>query len=391
MKLVQLIRPLFITAIGLHAALLLVPIGPDESAVIEEIELSELSTNTAQERIEKSASTSPGALPVPDPNATTVIPAAGTVKPPTVIRSAPQPRTAATPRTATTSTSRRPASREASRATAGRTGTNQAGSSAATPSTTTASASTSSDSASSPSESNARNGSSSSASSSTTRTFIAPSEDTFTDNATERSASDDSNSNMQAFSGRASSAQTSNTQTVEVEEPITVAALLAKVTQELPDDFRLFVANLNQSLTYSAKNTDDESADANRANWQSTIQSQANVGQIEQIATTASDLTQIDYPVESSLEAEGIELSRCLDPWPQPAEIGVLFDSRGEVVGEPELIRSTGYSALNDEIKATVAAYEDFPGDRNSKAYTFEVEVNYDADTCVSLSELREN
>lgn len=378
MKLVQLIRPLLITAIGLHAALLFVPIGPDEAVVVEDVELSELSAGESTKN-DKATPPSPGALPVPDPNVTTAATAAKTAAAPaTVARSATSraatPRTAASARSATATRSAANATNTPSPA------SNTSGSSSSGSSTNTAS------NGSSNSGSTDSNGTA--ASSTGRRTFIA----TSGDSSSEESSSTERNVASNSASGSNSDSQSSNTQTVDVETPLTVSSLLAKVTQEIPQDFQAFVDTLHRSLTYSAKNTDDASADDTRADWQATIQSQANVGQIGQMPTAEiSDLTEIDYPLESSLKLDGRSLSRCLDPKPAPAEIGVLFDSRGEIVGEPELIRSTGYGALNEEIQALVTAYDDFPRDRNSKAYTFEVEVNYDAESCVSLTNLRED
>jgi len=162
------------------------------------------------------------------------------------------------------------------------------------------------------------------------------------------------------------------------------------VTRDLPKSLLDLASRLDQSLTYSADNTDDASAQEARDAWRADIQKQANVGQIERMPPTEiAELTQIEYPIESSLKSEGRSLRRCLTQDPKTAEVGVLFDSQGDVADEPRLLRSTGYGALNEEIKALVSAYDDFPSDRASKAYSFEVEVFYDSELCVTAVELQ--
>jgi len=46
---------------------------------------------------------------------------------------------------------------------------------------------------------------------------------------------------------------------------------------------------------------------------------------------------------------------------------------------------------VDEEIKAIAATQDNFPSDRNSKAYSFEVEVNYDENACVALNELKDD
>jgi hypothetical protein len=170
-----------------------------------------------------------------------------------------------------------------------------------------------------------------------------------------------------------------------------VAALADSAS--VSDDLLKEVSELSELLAYSEADTDDRSASQNRADWIADIQRQANVGTIESIEPTEiSDLTEIAYPIEVSEQAdmEARSLSLCLEKVPHNAEVGVLFDAQGDVADEPALLRSTGYAAINDEIIATVLGYEDFPPNRSSKAYLLEFDINYDAETCVSLEELKE-
>ncbi len=360
MKFVQLLRPLFFVALGLHALALFLPYGEPETVVIEDVELFEAS----QERPNTLPSTPPSALPVPDLNATT-----GT-------KPKPAPSSASTSAVNTASnaaaTQRTATPRRVARATNTRPATSNRSAPSSAPNS---SASDSADSNSSQAMSQTRQPTDSNRSDSSGNTlaiFEPPIEDPGTNVAA---------ANSDASNRSGNTARDSN---------LSIDTLLAKVTQQMPDSLRDFVAALDKSLTYSAENTDDASAQKAREAWQANIQRQANVGQIERMQPAEiTDLTQIEYPIESSLKAEGRSLRRCLTEDPKSAEVGVLFDAQGNVVDEPVLLRSTGYGALNEEIKATVVAYKDFPSDRASKAYTFEVEVFYDSELCITAAELQ--
>ncbi|MEL6882442.1 MAG: hypothetical protein AAFP09_18095, partial [Cyanobacteria bacterium J06607_10] len=74
MKLIQIIRPLFFVAVGLHVLVLFVPVGASDPEVIEDVELSELSED-------KKPAAAPGPSPVPDPNVAAAPAAATAAKP----------------------------------------------------------------------------------------------------------------------------------------------------------------------------------------------------------------------------------------------------------------------------------------------------------------------
>ena len=355
MKFVQLLRPLFFVALGLHALALFLPYGEAETAVVEDVELSEVA---------KSSSAAPsGTLPVPDPNVTT-----GTKPQP----SAPGALTPTAKAAASVVASRRPAA-PASTAAADsrRAAANRQG----------ASSSATTGSASSPGNDSAASG---------TRTRSQAEQSTAEDSNQTNSAND-SDSGLAVFEPPIEDPGADATDANDASDSnAAVSALLAKVTRELPNSLRDFAAKIDQSLTYNAENTDDASAQQAKDEWQSDMQQQANVGPIEPMPPAQiAELTQIEYPIESSLKSAGRSLRRCLTEDPKTAEVGVRFDARGNVADEPRLLRSTGYSALNEEIKAMVAAYDDFPSDRASKAYTFEVEVFYDNELCITAEGLQ--
>ena len=367
MKLVQLIRPLFLTAVGLHVLVLFVPIGPTEPevAVIEDVAFEPLSDKSA------GASSAASALPVPDPNVSTATTAKTSAKASASRSATAVVPPASRPPVATTRTVTTPSNRTASRV--------SAPNATATPSSPSSRRATNSNTSNTPT-----------AQSEQSRNFIAVLDEEAPDPGAERQGRQNSDRTPPSSSASVRPSSGSPSSGSGTNAPLTLSALLSDVTQQMPDSLRAFANKLNRSLSYSAKDTDDESATQAREDWQENIQKQANVGQIERFPPAEiTELTQIEYPIESSIEADGQLLNRCLEKAPHSAEIGVLFDAQGNIVDQPAVLRSTGYSALNEEIKAIVAAYEDFPSDRAAKAYAFEVDVFYDSEGCVSLDTLK--
>lgn len=370
MKLIQVIRPLFFVAVGLHVLVLFVPVGAsDDPDVIEDVELSEVSE-------EKPALPPTGQLPVPDPN----------------VAAAPATATAAKPAAA----ARRPAARAAA------TSSTAAARSTAAPNVAVADASAT-----------PRPGS---ATPSPNPSSNRPERQPVT-SSTDNSSDDDQGggSFLSTFIENEAgdeSADSSNGGADDNNQTSVLTALLGKVTQDLSAPFREFSRQLGTSLAYDQSNTGDTSADERFSQWKESLQREANVGTVEQLEPSElSGLATVAYPIESSVQTvsivqtddqtirlRGRNISICLPEDPHDAEVGVLLDAQGDVVDEPVIIRSTGYEALNNEIKAKVIAFEDFPRDgeasptenRTPKAYRFEVEIDYDAESCVSLADLKE-
>lgn len=376
MKLIQIIRPLFFVAVGLHVLVLFVPVGASDPEVIEDVELSELSED-------KKPAAAPGPSPVPDPN----------------VAAAPAAATAAKP---AATTGRRPAARATRAAATARPATPAATARPATPNVAVnSSSSTPSNNRQpvTPSPDNDANSSDNDSNDAQGGSFLS----TYLDEDANENGANENNDN---------SSTTEDSGATSV-----LTALLAKVTQELPQHFQVFSQQLGDSLVYDASNTTDGSADARRARWRETLRQQSNINTVEQLASADLDplaldsLTKVAYPIESSVQKDSVvqvdgheiglherTISLCLSEEPHDAEVGVVINAQGEVVDEPMIIRSTGYEALNNEIKAKVDAFEDFPRDgeasptenRTLKAYRFEVEVDYDAESCVSLADLKE-
>ena len=377
MKLVQFLRPLFLVALGLHGLVMFLPTGEGE-VINEDIALEELSAEQAA----SAKPPVPGSLPVPDPNVSTAAKpkAAPAASSPSGVAARPP----VNPRAAASSAAKASASARARR--------NAASGSGGEGRASGGSASSGNDS----SDRNANNQSSSQGNASEQN------------NSTIRNqnSEDESNQEAERSSGETTIAvvrpqnnNDANGEDSDTDEATNASALrrsratelIAQATRNLPTALSELAAKLDRSLTYNPTNTDDISAQKAKDDWQAELQRQANVGPIESLPPAEIDeLRLIDYPIESSLVAEGRSLRRCLTEDPKVAEIGVRFDAGGNVSGEPILLRSTGYSALNEEIKAMAAAYDDFPSDRASKAYTFEVEIFYDSDLCITAEDMQE-
>ncbi len=175
------------------------------------------------------------------------------------------------------------------------------------------------------------------------------------------------------------------------EPPSAAADLIASASGKVPTSLRSLFTLLTEGTIYSAEGTDDLSASQKLADWTAAIGNQVNdLGLDDAVLTPVSDAMQVSYPIASA-EKAGRSLSLCLESPPHNAEVGLLFNAQGELVGQPEIIRSTGYKALNAEMVAMLANAENFPPARASKAYLYEIEIDYQKDACVSLESLKED
>lgn len=74
----------------------------------------------------------------------------------------------------------------------------------------------------------------------------------------------------------------------------------------------------------------------------------------------------------------------CLDEPPGVAILGAVVDQTGEIEGDPDLLRGTGYALLNDKAIELVKEYE-FPSSADATAaYVFRVAVDYDPENCIA-------
>lgn len=351
MKFVKLIRPLFLVALGLHGLALFLPIGGTAETAEAEV---------AEETVPAERSSSPEKLPVPDLNVaadeTVLVPGSGAfsslLSPTAVSQTVP----ATQPRVATRSA---PLAATVSNAAVTRATPmgNPSVSAGSAPSASPAAAADSSPPLSLP-DVEATDGSSGS-----------PSESSPSSPAAAKIPASENSAEGMAEPDR---------------------GLIASAVHQLPDSLKLLMNRWAIALAYNPKGTDDSSAKTAQSKWKDKINAQASgIGVLSLEPERMEDFDRLSYPIESSERDRKQSFRVCLDQPPGPAEVGVLFDSQGEIAGKPELIRSTGYKAINEEVVATVEAAEDFPEDRLSQAFIFEVGVDYDSKSCVRLSDLK--
>lgn len=78
------------------------------------------------------------------------------------------------------------------------------------------------------------------------------------------------------------------------------------------------------------------------------------------------------------------DIGFCLPIAPTPIDLGVLVQADGSPVGEPELLRSSGYEIFNDRAKAMVPQFE-FSAGEGDRAMVLTVPVDYNPLTNVNV------
>ncbi|MEO0520967.1 MAG: hypothetical protein AAF171_27145 [Cyanobacteria bacterium P01_A01_bin.116] len=366
MKVAKFIYPMFLVAVGLHGLLLFVPMGTDlEAELIEDVELSELPETPGAKNGENAiASTTPvGALPVPDPNVS-----GGPVSKP-VSKPGPKP-VAARPASAT---ARRPA---ATRTAAARPAATSTPAARTSPAATASSSATNTPAARTSSQANQP---------------PEPPNDASTGRP-QLNLPDLSQSSRNETSAETTSNEGNN------DGSTTATGLIASATGQLSAALKSLSSDFASDYTYSDVNTDAEGVARRRQLWAAKISQQANTAAGESVEPIVlPKAAKLSYPIETSMQAERRSFRVCLAPEPNNAEVAVLFDSQGNAAGTPEIIRSSGYPAIDNELIARVqkggftAADEGFPLNRLSKAYALPVEVEYVAADCMSLPKLSED
>lgn len=346
MKIAKFIYPMLLVALGLHGLALFVPIGGASESAPEEVVIDNIdaSAGAADEAM-------PGPLPVPDLNVST-----GTAKATggDTDNIAPTTFSAVRPalRAATSITPRSAAPRPV---TMSRSVPNNSQPSA--PPITTSSVSSDSRAVSSAAEIPAL-----------------PPRDPDADRPGRSSANDATANNA------ISSAVDGNT---------TARNSATRAIATISEALKKFQADLSQEIAYNPEHTDTEGAANRRDQWLSSINQQASAATIEALEpASALEIAKLAYPIRESKQPDRHSFKLCLDQPPHDAEIGILFDSQDKISRTPEIIRSTGYAALNNEILAAIATYDKFPTERASKAYTLNVKVEYSEAECVSLPKL---
>lgn len=163
-----------------------------------------------------------------------------------------------------------------------------------------------------------------------------------------------------------------------------------------------------QAYTFDSNNTETDAIAARFGEWLETGQALATdleIGDPEAIQATFEEAAatgilsaQPDNPEteaddetpESGLVQRPIELALdygagiCLTKAPQKGLIGAWVGPEGNLLGEPEVIRSTGYLGLNQQAIRYIETL-DFSTVEAFTGYQFEVLVNYDPEDCVEV------
>ena len=124
---------------------------------------------------------------------------------------------------------------------------------------------------------------------------------------------------------------------------------------------------LQTAYTYSEAGTTSAAAETTSANWLAEFKSELEIAELP--LQPAAEIP-IDYP-----------LRICLPVPPVTAQVGVVVSPAGEPVGEPTLLRSTGYAGLNQAALQAVGNADVAAGD-SYQALRFTVPVQYSEAEC---------
>ncbi|MEM1254657.1 MAG: hypothetical protein AAGI69_19655 [Cyanobacteria bacterium P01_H01_bin.21] len=182
-------------------------------------------------------------------------------------------------------------------------------------------------------------------------------------------------------SGNSSGNTPARTQ-AEQTAPTLVALKDGAQTQEVPKPLQNFLARLRHSIL---KTTDPEVEEAKQA-WLVSLSEQPEIRASDPQGLDKA--VEINYPLIADDDGPRRFLS-CLTPAPEKGLAGVVVNPDGTIAAEPTILRSSGYGFLNDIALEKLKDYQDFPDEDTQKLYTIDIEVDYDKDACISLSDLQ--
>ncbi|MEO1507439.1 MAG: hypothetical protein AAFU84_07305 [Cyanobacteria bacterium J06633_23] len=169
----------------------------------------------------------------------------------------------------------------------------------------------------------------------------------------------------------------------EAATPPTLIALKEGVQDRgVPKLLRDFLALFNHSVLQ----TTDEELEESKRLWLAELdQSGPRVSVSKELEIPLN----ISYPLTVDDNNGPRQLRSCLDPLPAKGVMGVIVDADGELATEPTLLRSSGYEVLNNVALAKIKDYTDFPDEGSHQAYTIDIDVDYDKDACLDLTNLK--
>ena len=97
----------------------------------------------------------------------------------------------------------------------------------------------------------------------------------------------------------------------------------------------------------------------------------------------------ISYPLEAREQLTISRWSQCLDPAPEDAVVAVAFDRTGAPLALPQVLRSSGYEALDQLALAAVETYGGFGEPLRSKTFVATVEIAQNESACIQPETLQ--
>ncbi len=188
------------------------------------------------------------------------------------------------------------------------------------------------------------------------------------------------NSNQAANNSSTNTSPTSRDSDTGQTPPTLVALKQGAQSREVPNLLQEILARLQHSVRHT---TEPEMEEIQKT-WLTTLS--------EQTGLEISETKELDEAIEISYpfidNDDGRRFLSCLTPVPEKGLVGVMVDADGAIATEPTLLRSSGYAFLNDIALEKIQDYTDFPEENASTAYTVNVDVDYNQDTCVDLAKL---
>ena len=181
-----------------------------------------------------------------------------------------------------------------------------------------------------------------------------------------------------------SASATTNRPVSAPQEPPVLSELISNLSN-LPTPLLQLLKDTSALLSYNDTNTTDVDAAAETENWLNTLRDRT--GKDFSDPEALDNPVKVSYPLEKSLHYDR-DFIVCLSQAPHPAAVGIVINSVGEIIGEPALLRSTGYEFLNQEALTLAKAYEPLPQpNEETKAYTINIDIDYDPEACLSRPE----
>ena len=133
---------------------------------------------------------------------------------------------------------------------------------------------------------------------------------------------------------------------------------------------------------YKTELTSQEAATEAISAWTTEVQAQSD---IEDLQPQLTELPPIKTPIENPVRV-------CLPQASTSAMIGILINPEGQIMGQPKLLKSTGYPVLNEwaaqSLGQSLAENPELLQIDSYQALQFEVPITYNSESCVDPTQL---